>query len=64
MTPSTVSTLTAVGGKAFCFLTRASGLVAIVLLSATIVLGVVASVGWTSQRWPRFVSQDLSLIHI
>jgi len=59
MTPSTVSTLTAVGGKAFWFLTRASGLVAIVLLSATIVLGVVASVGWTSQRWPRFVSQDV-----
>ncbi len=53
------TTLTAVGGKAFWYLTRASGLVAIVLLSATIVLGVVASVGWTTQRWPRFLSQDV-----
>ena len=59
MTPATASALTAVGGKAFWFLTRASGLVSIVLLSATIVLGVVASVGWTTQRWPRFVSQDV-----
>jgi methionine sulfoxide reductase heme-binding subunit len=49
----------AVGGKSFWFLTRASGLVSIILLSATIVLGVVASVGWTTQRWPRFVSQDV-----
>jgi len=53
------TTLTAVGGKAFWFLTRASGLVAIVLLSATLVLGVVSSVGWTTERWPRFVSQDV-----
>ena len=51
--------VTAVGGKAFWFLTRASGLVSIVLLSATIVLGVVASVGWTTRHWPRFVSQDV-----
>ena len=53
------TTVTAVGGKAFWFLTRASGLVAIVLLSATLVLGIVSSVGWTTQRWPRFVSQDV-----
>jgi sulfoxide reductase heme-binding subunit YedZ len=52
-------TAAAIGGKAFWFLTRASGLVAIVLLSATIVLGVVASVGWTTTRWPRFLSQDV-----
>jgi DMSO/TMAO reductase YedYZ heme-binding membrane subunit len=49
----------AVGGKAFWYLTRASGLVALVLLSATIVIGVIASVGWTTQRWPRFLSQDV-----
>jgi sulfoxide reductase heme-binding subunit YedZ len=30
-----------------------------VLLSATILIGVVASVGWTTERWPRFLSQDL-----
>ena len=58
-TPLVALTTAAVGGKAFWFLTRASGLVAIVLLSATIVLGVVASVGWTTERWPRFLSQDV-----
>jgi sulfoxide reductase heme-binding subunit YedZ len=59
MTPAVVHATFAVGGKAFWFLTRASGLVSIVLLSATIVLGVVASVGWTTERWPRFLSQDI-----
>jgi DMSO/TMAO reductase YedYZ heme-binding membrane subunit len=59
MTPATVHTMGAVGGKAFWFLTRASGLVSIVLLSATILVGVVASVGWTTERWPRFLSQDV-----
>ena len=59
MSSGTVLTTAAVGGKAFWYLTRASGLVALVLLSATIVIGVVASVGWTTERWPRFLSQDV-----
>lgn len=46
-------------GKALWYLTRATGLVALVLLSATVVLGVVASIGWTRERWPRFFSQAL-----
>ena len=54
-----VVTTAVVGGKAFWYLTRASGLVALLLLTATIVLGVVASVGWTTERWPRFLSQDV-----
>ena len=52
-------TTAALGGRAFWYLTRASGVVALVLLSATLVLGVVASVGWTTERWPRFLSQDV-----
>lgn len=59
MIAATVPTLGAVGGKAFWFLTRASGLVSLVLLSATIVIGIVASVGWTTERWPRFLSQNV-----
>jgi len=59
VTTGVVPTTVAVGGKAFWYLTRASGLVALVLLSATILIGVVASVGWTTERWPRFLSQDL-----
>jgi sulfoxide reductase heme-binding subunit YedZ len=45
------------GSTALWYLTRATGLVSLVLLSATVVLGVVASVGWTTERWPRFLSQ-------
>ena len=56
---TSVVTTAAIGGKAFWYLTRASGLVALVLLTTTIVLGVIASVGWTTQRWPRFLSQDV-----
>ena len=57
--PASAHLLGAVGGTALWYLTRASGVVAIVLLSATLILGVVASVGWTTERWPRFVSQDV-----
>ncbi|HEX3565783.1 MAG TPA: ferric reductase-like transmembrane domain-containing protein [Acidimicrobiales bacterium] len=47
------------GYTALWYLTRASGLVSLVLLSATVVLGIVASVGWTTERWPRFLSQSM-----
>jgi len=46
-------------GTALWYLTRATGLVSLVLLSATVVLGIVASVGWTAARWPRFLSQEV-----
>ena len=59
MTTAAVLSTAAIGGRAFWYLTRASGLVALVLLTVTIVLGVVASVGWTTERWPRFLSQDV-----
>jgi sulfoxide reductase heme-binding subunit YedZ len=49
----------ATGGKALWYLTRSTGLVAFLLLTATVVLGVVASVGWTTERWPRFLSQGV-----
>ncbi len=47
------------GYTSLWYLTRASGLVSLVLLSATVVLGIVASVGWTTERWPRFLSQSM-----
>jgi DMSO/TMAO reductase YedYZ heme-binding membrane subunit len=47
------------GTTAFWYLTRSTGLVALVLLSATVVLGLVSAVGWASPRWPRFASQGL-----
>ena len=52
--------------KALWYLTRSTGIVALLLLTATVVLGIIASVGWTTERWPRFLSQtvhrDLSLL--
>jgi len=59
MTSTVLLTGTASSGKALWYLTRSTGLVALLLLTATVVLGVVASVGWTSERWPRFLSQDV-----
>jgi DMSO/TMAO reductase YedYZ heme-binding membrane subunit len=47
------------GSSDLWYLTRAAGLVSLVLLSATLVLGLVASVGWTTERWPRFLSQSV-----
>jgi DMSO/TMAO reductase YedYZ heme-binding membrane subunit len=47
------------GSSDLWYLTRAAGLVSLVLLSATVVLGLVSSVGSTTQRWPRFLSQSV-----
>ena len=58
MTASVLATV-GHGSTALWYLTRATGLVSLILLSATVVLGTVASVGWTSDRWPRFLSQSL-----
>ena len=45
------------GASSLWYLTRATGLVALVLLSVAVVIGIVCSVGWASERWPRFASQ-------
>lgn len=59
MIPSVALLGAASNGKALWYLTRATGIVALVLLTATVVIGVVASVGWTTERWPRFLSQTV-----
>jgi predicted ferric reductase len=41
------------------YLTRASGLVALVLLTASLAIGVVIKQAWQSRFWPRFVTQDI-----
>lgn len=47
--------LAATTGSPLWYFARATGMVALVLLTVTVVLGVVTSVRWTSPRWPRFV---------
>ena len=48
------------------FLTRSSGMVALIFLTGSVALGVVTSVGWSSVRWPRFITiavhRNISLI--
>ncbi len=52
--------LAATGGtKLLWYLARGSGLAALVLLTVSVVLGIVTSVRWTNDRWPRFVTELL-----
>ena len=48
-----------VGPSAYWYLTRSTGVVALVLLTGTMVLGVVDVTRWSSPRWPRFVLDSL-----
>jgi DMSO/TMAO reductase YedYZ heme-binding membrane subunit len=43
----------------YWYMTRASGVVALLLLTATTVLGVVDARRWSGLRWPRFVIDGL-----
>jgi hypothetical protein len=41
------------------YITRGSGVVALLLLTAAVVLGVVSSLRWRTARWPRFATVDV-----
>lgn len=49
----------ATGPSAYWYLTRGTGIVALLLLTAGVVLGVLTSNRWASPRWPRFVVSGL-----
>src|SRR5579862_2501336 len=51
--------LTSTGAKALWYMTRGTGLVALVLLTASVLLGVLEVKRWSSTRWPRFVTAGL-----
>jgi methionine sulfoxide reductase heme-binding subunit len=46
-------------GRALWYLTRGSGVVALLLLTASMVLGIVSAIRWHGKRWPRFAVTDL-----
>ena len=48
------------GPTVLWYLARGSGLAALVVLTVSMVLGIVTSVRWTNPRWPRFV---IELLH-
>src|ERR1700761_6219679 len=60
--------LAAAGGKALWYLTRGTGLMALLLLTASVALGIVETNEWRSPAWPRFVPaglhRNLSLLSV
>jgi hypothetical protein len=54
-----VGVIAVTGTQALWYLTRGTGLVALVLLTASVVLGIVEISGWSRPRWPRFVLAGL-----
>jgi DMSO/TMAO reductase YedYZ heme-binding membrane subunit len=50
-----VSLLAAGAPSAYWYATRGAGLVALLLLTASLVMGIVDLSRWQSERWPRFV---------
>ena len=61
-------TLAAGNGTALWYLTRASGVVSLLLLTAGLVVGILGTVRWRSERWPRFavvsIHRNLTLFAI
>jgi methionine sulfoxide reductase heme-binding subunit len=53
------STLAASGPSAYWYLTRSTGAVALVLLTAAVALGVADVRRWSTPSWPRFVVDSL-----
>ena len=45
--------------KALWYLTRGSGVVSLVLLTISTVLGITTAVRWATARWPRFIVEGL-----
>jgi sulfoxide reductase heme-binding subunit YedZ len=50
-----MNALAVTSGSPLWYLARATGITALVLLTVSVVLGIVTSVRWTTPRWPRFV---------
>jgi len=47
------------GAKELWYLSRGTGTVALLLLTASVLLGVTTSTRWRSTRWPRFLVNGL-----
>ena len=46
-------------GPGLWYATRATGLVTLLLLTASVLLGILTAGRFSTQRWPRFLSQGL-----
>lgn len=59
MTPAAHGAIVVTSSTPLWFATRATGMVALVLLTASMALGLLTSVRFERQRWPRFVTIGL-----
>jgi hypothetical protein len=50
-----VTAIGTTGGSALWYLARGSGVVTIVFLTVSVLLGILTSFRWSSENWPRFV---------
>ena len=57
--PAAVGAIVVTSKTWLWYLTRSTGLVALVLLTATMALGLLSGVRWQGQSWPRFVRAGL-----
>ncbi|MGH9125456.1 MAG: ferric reductase-like transmembrane domain-containing protein [Acidimicrobiales bacterium] len=51
--------LAATGSQTLWYITRGTGLVALLLLTGSVLLGVLETTGWARPRWPRFLTAGL-----
>ena len=51
--------MAATSTKALWYLTRGSGVVTLILLTVSTVLGVTTALRWATARWPRFIIEGL-----
>ena len=62
------ATAASLGPSAYWYLTRATGAVALVLLTISVILGILGTVRFSAPRWPRFaidrLHRDVSLLVI
>jgi methionine sulfoxide reductase heme-binding subunit len=63
-----VNTLAAISPSAYWYLARGTGVVALILLTASVVIGVLGSLRFSAGRWPRFavdtLHRDVSMLVI
>ncbi|MDP9223300.1 MAG: ferric reductase-like transmembrane domain-containing protein [Actinomycetota bacterium] len=64
----TFSAAASSGPSPLWYLSRGSGIVALILLTASVVLGILEGVRWSPRRWPRFtvplLHRDVSLLAV
>lgn len=51
--------LAAAGPSAYWYVSRGSGVVALLLLTAAVLAGIATSTRWSAERWPRFLVAGL-----